>query len=429
MGPSDTSRVPSGVAALRSALERWLARAVLCVWYGAALGVCRLRGSAPPRRTCASGRLVVIGAFHNPGWFVSHATPLGRCGFREVIVITHGTLPVVPGVRPESPPAWLTRIAGRAIAKLVWTFRVARRVDADVIMGFHVVPNSTTALIVGRLLRRPTCYQMTSGPVELIGGGYLSWENPILRRLGRPSPFLERLALGVASRFDLVVVRGRDAKRFVEERVRPRFVEIVPGSVDLGQFPAAGVERVYDAVFVGQLVPRKQPLLFVDMVREVLRRRPIKAAILGDGPLMGEVRRRVAADGLEETIELCGRTAAVGSYLSRARVFVLPSRSEGLSIAMAEAMICGAVPVVANVGDLKDLVRDGETGFLVAGNELDVYVDRILALLEDRELWERLSRNASEAARANNGIDEVTARWRSYLSRLAPAPLPAETRL
>jgi glycosyltransferase involved in cell wall biosynthesis len=365
---------------------------------------------------------------------VSHATPLARCGFRRVIVVTHGTLPEIPGVFLDLPPRWLTVVVGRALAKLVWTLRAAARADADLIMGYHIVPNSTIALIVGRILRRPTCYQMTSGPVELIGGGYLSWENPIQSRLGGPSAVLERLAIGVARQFDLVVVRGADARKYVHDHVRPPRVEIVPGSVDLTSFPNTDVERTYDAVFVAQMTPRKQPLLFIDAIAAVTRGRQVRAAMLGEGVLMGEVRKKIETLGLQSAIEIVGRTASVGSFLSRAKIFVLPSRSEGLSIAMAEAMICGAVPVVADVGDLKDLVRNGETGYLIERHAIDdanAYAEKISSLLANPDELGRLSHNASVVARANNGIEQVTSRWARYLGALisqsAASGLPRQT--
>jgi glycosyltransferase involved in cell wall biosynthesis len=404
----------------------WAARAIVSGWYALALAVCRVLPRAGAPRGSNSGYLVITGAFHNPGWFVSHVTPLGRCGFRRVLVVTHGDLPSVEGVTVEGPPRWLTVLTGRAFSKLIWTIRVGLRVNADVFMGYHILPNSTTSLIAARLLGRPSCYQMTAGPIEVIGGGCGSWENPILRRLRRPSSFLEGLGLAVVRQFDLVVVRGMEARRFVQERAAPPRVEIVPGSVDVSRFSGDAGARTYDAIFVGQLVPRKQPLLFVDVVRAVRDSRPIRAAIVGDGPLMPDVRRRIAELGLDGAIDLHGRIADVGPLLSRSRVFVLPSRSEGLSIAMAEAMICGAVPVVADVGDLKDLVKNGETGYLIPEDDVQQYARRIETLLNDVAHWEHLSRNASRAARANNGLDEVTARWAEHLGRLA-APAPTAT--
>lgn len=397
------------------------ARALAGIWYAATLALARL-APRPARRRSPSGRAVVIGTFHNPGWYLSHATPLARSGLRDIIVVSHGLLPRVEGVRCEPPPPWLTALAGRTVSKFLWALRIGRRYDADVFIGYHIIPNGTIALAAARLLRRRACYQMTGGPVELLGGGYLATENQVLGRLRRPSPRLERLALAVASEFDLVVVRGRSAARFLAERTNAPKVAIIPGSVDLARFPASISERRCDLVFVGRLAPTKQPLQFIDIVAAVRRRLPaVRACIVGDGPLMDAMRRRIVELGLEQAIDVRGQVNDAFPFLSDARVFVLTSRSEGLSIAMVEAMISGTVPVVANVGDLADVVSDGENGFLIEPGNIEQYAERAIAILTDEARRQALSAAAARSARAYNGLDRVSALWARHLGALAEA--------
>jgi glycosyltransferase involved in cell wall biosynthesis len=320
-------------------------------------------------------------------------------------------------------------LTGRTCAKLIWTCRAGLRFDPDVFVGYHLIPNSSAALIAARLFRRPACYQMTSGPIEVIGGGYRVTENPVLSRLGRPWPILERLATAVVGSFDLVIVRGREAQRFVAERAAPPRVGIVPGSVDLARFTNPPPHRPYDLVFVGQLVARKMPLLFVDTAAAVRDKHPdVRVVIVGDGPMRDEVRQRVSEHGLGDNVAMLGQRADVATLLGQSRIFMLPSRNEGLSIAMAEAMICGVVPVVSNVGDLKDLVVDDETGFLIDDNDAAAFAAPIVRLLDDPALVNRLSVQASAAARAYNGLDRVAQLWASHLgavgAALAATPSP-----
>ena len=91
------------------------------------------------------------------------------------------------------------------------------------------------------------------------------------------------------------------------------------------------------------------------------------------------------------------------------------SRSEGLSIAMAEAMASGAVPVVANVGDLADLVADGNNGFLIEPGNVAQYADRAVELLENADRWRELSAAATRAAHAAHSIERVSSLWRDGL--------------
>jgi glycosyltransferase involved in cell wall biosynthesis len=114
-------------------------------------------------------------------------------------------------------------------------------------------------------------------------------------------------------------------------------------------------------------------------------------------------------------VDFLGQRHDVESIVVGAKVFVLTSLSEGLSIAMAEAMAAGAVPVVANVGELGDLVEDGTSGFLVPPNDVEQYADRIVKLLEDGDAWSRMSSAAAESAASRCGIDVVSAQWRECL--------------
>lgn len=162
---------------------------------------------------------------------------------------------------------------------------------------------------------------------------------------------------------------------------------------------------------------------FVEVVAAVARRRPsVRAIAFGDGPEAGEVQAAVTRLGLEGNLQLPGRTSEIDSVLAASRIFVLTSRTEGLSIAMAEAMMCGVVPVVADVGDLRDLVREGENGYLVRPGDIEAFAARVLGLLDDPALWRRLSSAAVEAARGYVGVARVTGLWTEQLAALGALP-------
>jgi glycosyltransferase involved in cell wall biosynthesis len=85
---------------------------------------------------------------------------------------------------------------------------------------------------------------------------------------------------------------------------------------------------------------------------------------------------------------------------------------------MAEAMVAGAVPVVSRVGDLQDLVRDGENGFLLELDDHAGFVERVGRLLGDDALCQRMSQAARESATSYVGLDQVSATWTRHLGWL-----------
>jgi glycosyltransferase involved in cell wall biosynthesis len=197
-------------------------------------------------------------------------------------------------------------------------------------------------------------------------------------------------------------------------------VEIIPGSVDPARFQSRGRRRTIDLVFIGRIVPIKQPDHLVEIIRRVARSRPeLRVVIAGRGPLLETMKRRVREEGLSRNFCFAGHVEKVEGLLARSRIFLLTSKSEGLSIALAEAMLAGAVPVVANVGDLGELVVDGQTGWLVPSGDFDAHAAKIRGLLEDPEEWEKMSEAARRAAFENNAVETVVRRWRRILPGIA----------
>ena len=82
---------------------------------------------------------------------------------------------------------------------------------------------------------------------------------------------------------------------------------------------------------------------------------------------------------------------------------------------MLEAMAAGAVPVVARVGDLADVVDDGASGFIVAPEDIAGYARACVRLLSSEDTWSAFSNRATSASLARSGIDAVARRWSLHL--------------
>lgn len=382
--------------------------------YGFTWLVAVLGRVVPRRRWKPIGRIAVTGTFFNPNWYLSHITPLTRCGVEEVILIIDEPMQPLDKVRFVCPPKWLAKLIGRAGAKLIWMIIVGVRYRPDLYMGYHLAPGACSALLAGKLLGRPACYQMTGGPVEIVGGGYAAVDS-FEGALGHPSRLIEALATKVVRQFELVVVRGNQAKKFLRVRHLKSTVAVITGSVDGCRYPTEK-DRDIHLLYCGRLSPIKQVHQFIAMVDRVRRTLPdVRAEILGDGLLKADLQAYAEQLDLAENIAFLGKIEDVQSHMVRSRVFVLTSMSEGLSIAMAEAMSTGAVPVVADIGELSDLVVDNVNGYLVRPNCIEEYAERALVLLQNQVLWKEFSYKASEAARRYCDIEVVSEKWRQHI--------------
>ena len=121
-------------------------------------------------------------------------------------------------------------------------------------------------------------------------------------------------------------------------------------------------------VFVGSLSVRKQPDLVVAAM-EQLRDSDAHLDVIGDGPQRASLQRLVVSMGLESRVCLHGQVAYPHTIVAGADVFVLPSRSEGVSRAALEALYLGVPCVLRDVDGNAELLATPDIGALFAEDE------------------------------------------------------------
>jgi glycosyltransferase involved in cell wall biosynthesis len=135
---------------------------------------------------------------------------------------------------------------------------------------------------------------------------------------------------------------------------------------------------------IGRLRPQKNFGLLIDAVGQARRKRRLRLAIVGGGTAeeQADLSARAAQAGLADDFLLAGETGNVFVWAKRAGVFVLPSRWEGSSLALLEAMAVGT-PVIASrlAGDAADVLGQGRYGMLVSGEDNAELAGAILAQL------------------------------------------------
>ncbi len=137
-------------------------------------------------------------------------------------------------------------------------------------------------------------------------------------------------------------------------------------------------------VFVGSLTSRKQPLVLLSAFAKVREFYP-KATldILGEGPLRPKVEAFIVAENLSDHVRLRGQVENPYPVLASADLFVLPSKSEGVSRAAMEALFLGVPCVLRDVDGNGELLGvDGPSATFRSDDELPVVICR---LLDDRQ--------------------------------------------
>lgn len=168
-------------------------------------------------------------------------------------------------------------------------------------------------------------------------------------------------------------------------------------------------------IYVAELIRNKnQKMLFEALQKVRLRYPDARLVLVGPDHADGAYERLARQMGLADGVIFAGWRSDIGACLRAADIAVASSLREGLALNIVEAMYCG-LPVVAtdNRGHVP-IIRDGENGFLVHIGDSEAMARRVLEILGDAQLRERLahsdvSRYSAEAvsARLCDILDEV----------------------
>jgi glycosyltransferase involved in cell wall biosynthesis/peptidoglycan/xylan/chitin deacetylase (PgdA/CDA1 family) len=152
---------------------------------------------------------------------------------------------------------------------------------------------------------------------------------------------------------------------------------------------------------VGRLERRKGLEVLLEAVAALAPAWPgLGAVIVGDGPLQSALEGRARELGIHDRVRFPGRREDVPAVLRALDVFVLPSHTEGLSIALLEAAIAARPIVATAVGGNPEVIEHGATGLLVLPGDPRALAKGILRMIEEPEAGAEMGQRA--AARARN---------------------------
>lgn len=165
-------------------------------------------------------------------------------------------------------------------------------------------------------------------------------------------------------------------------------------------------------VSVGRLSEQKGQWILVDAAaRLAADGLPVDVAIVGEGPLRGELEARIARLGLGERVRLLGALPEqeVAEQMRAARAVVLPSLAEGLPVVIMEAFALGRPVVSTWIAGIPELVEPGTSGWLVPAGSVDALADALREVLRapERALEAMGRAGAARVARAHDARQEA----------------------
>lgn len=278
-----------------------------------------------------------------------------------------------PAFRAAGVPVTLAGGGGRPGAlRVAWRLAAELRRRAPAVIHTHNSAPQITAGLGRRL-----------GRWSLPGSALVHTEHG---RLGDVGAKVLRYRRWTIAAFDAVIAVSANARaQLLANGIRaPRGVDIVENGIDVARYPARTAGDSTTIVHVGRLDRIKGQDLLLEALPAIRRAFPgTRLLLVGDGPDREALAARAERLGIADAVEFAGAVDDVRPLLARAALFVLPSRSEGISLALLEAMAT-ALPVVAtDVGGNREVIDTPQVGILVAADDPVALASAIVGLLAD----------------------------------------------
>jgi L-malate glycosyltransferase len=338
----------------------------------------------------------------------------------EITVLTRGHAlrprrQVIPGgeVR-RSPLSGRSPLASAAFVLATALYLLRHRRAVGVVHTHGALSEGTIAL-GATLLRLPTV-------VMILRSGY--WGD-LERLVAKP---LGRLRLRLLARRASFIALSAESREELRSSGVPegRIFEIPYGVDGRVYTPAGPLERQElraqlglpespIALYVGRLTHVKQVSTVVEAAAAVPE---VFLAVVGDGPERVPLERLARDRGVEGRVRFLGFSDRVPDFLRAADVFVLPSRAEGMSNALLEAMACGLACIATPVSGSTELLADGR-GALVTEGDVGAWTETLRELVIDGERRASLGEAAAAHVAANLSIERQADRLLSAYRVLA----------
>lgn len=291
-------------------------------------------------------------------------------------------------------------------ASLFKVFGILRRMRVDVVQPF-LTPATFFGLLPALLCRTPVkIVTERTGPNKDAHLGYR----------------LYLKAEDILTRFADWIVPNSEAGRenLIQRGIDPSRIKVIYNGINLSRLTtdnhrAEQVRQRLDLPPEGKVVgmiarmfPVKGHATFLQAAALINRAMPeVRFALVGDGPLRGHLEDLSRELGLGAKVTFFGEQRDVGAYLSALDIAALTSNNEGCSNFLLEAMALGKPVVATDAGGNRELVRHGETGFLIPPGDAEALAKAIITLLQHPEIASSMGQRGKERAIAQFSLERM----------------------
>lgn len=195
-------------------------------------------------------------------------------------------------------------------------------------------------------------------------------------------------------------------------------IKVVANGIDLRRFEnVTAIDLVnktttVNLVVIGRLHPAKGHQDLIPVINTIKGKcSDFHLYFVGEGELRPEIEENIKKSDLQDLITLMGQRQDIPAILAAMDIFVMPSKWEGLPMALLEAMAMGKTVVATRVGGIPDVITHNENGLLVDVDDSAALAENLLKVITDNKLRLRLGTAAKEMVRQQYSAVSVSRKY------------------
>lgn len=145
---------------------------------------------------------------------------------------------------------------------------------------------------------------------------------------------------------------------------------------------------------------------------------PSKLLLLGDGPELCDMRQKARDLNVEDHVLFLGKQDCVSEFYQLADIVLLLSEKESFGLSLLEAMKTGVVPIGSNAGGIKEVIKHGETGYIVDVGDSAQASKYVLELLNNPQLYQTIQHNMLKDIKERFGSELITDQYEYYYNKM-----------
>ena len=285
----------------------------------------------------------------------------------------------------------------RHFTKINRGIKAVRQYKIGVIIGVLNTPHGYIGRTIAMLTHTPYVHMTIAGHREFWVDG----------------PILEKINLCVFGKGTAITVTGSQTEQYlVKKGIRREMLFILPNLPNETFTKVQHNEnRSYDIISFSRIDLNKNLILLIKALARLKKKYRPNVIIAGDGDQLENIKAAAQEYSVADMIDFLGYVNGFENkvkLLSDSKIFISCSKGEGFPVSLLEAMNCGCVPVVSNVGDIVDVIRDGKNGYVFNDfNDETEFVGCLEKLLSDESRISAMRQEAykikDEISVANNG--------------------------